>query len=344
MDATVSDTMIAIHHTKSSFSDRWIAYCDANQIAYKIVDCYKSDIMQQLDDCNALMWHISHQNPKDVLFARQLMYSVQAVGKKVYPDFNTIWHFDDKVGQKYLLEAIGAPLVPTWVFYSKEDALAWADTTIYPKVFKLRGGAGSANVRLAETKSQALRLIEKAFGHGFSQYDAVGNFKERIRKYKLGKTDFIDVVKGLIRFIYPTKYALVAGRERGYVYFQDFIPENNYDIRVIVIGEKAFAIKRMTRENDFRASGSGDMKYEKNNFNDATIRLSFELSESLQSQCVAFDYVYKNNEALIVEISYGFVKEVYDPCVGYWDKKMNWHEGPFNPYGWMVDAVLFVLK
>ena len=176
--------MIAIHHSPTSFSDRWIAYCKANGVSYKIVDCYKSDIINQLDDCNALMWHINHQNSKDVLFARQLLYSVQASGKKVFPDYNTVWHFDDKVGQKYLLEAVGAPLVQTWVFYNKREAKAWAETTSFPKVFKLRGGAGSANVKLAEKKSEALHLIKTAFGRGFSQYDAVGNLKERIRKFK----------------------------------------------------------------------------------------------------------------------------------------------------------------
>ena len=332
--------MIAIHHSKGSFSDRWITYCKANEIAYKIVDCYQSDIMHQLDDCDALMWHINHQNSKDVLFAKQLLYSVNAAGKRVFPDYNTAWHFDDKVGQKYLLEAIGAPLVPTWIMYNKKDALVWAEKNSFPKVFKLRGGAGSANVRLAKTKSEAVQLIEKAFGRGFSQYDSLGNLKERIRKYQLGKTDIFDVIKGFVRIIYPTKYTMVAGRERGYVYFQEFIPENNYDIRVIVIGDKAFAIKRMVRDDDFRASGSGNIRYEKVNFEDTTIKLSFFLSCKLKSQCVAFDYVYQDKQPYLVEISFGFVKEVYDSCVGYWDNEMNWYEGLFDPYGWMVDDLL----
>ena len=43
---------------------------------------------------------------------------------------------------------------------------------------------------------------------------------------------------------------------------------------------------------------------------------------------------------MIVEISYGFVKEGYDLCPGYWANKMNWHEGKFDPCGWMVDSVI----
>src|SRR4051812_11768675 len=102
-------TRIAIHKTEGTFSDRWIAYCEKQSIPYKIVDCYSSDIIKQLQDCTALMWHFHHASPKATLFAKQLMYSVSAAGKKVFPDIDTVWHFDDKVGQKYLLEAIDAP-------------------------------------------------------------------------------------------------------------------------------------------------------------------------------------------------------------------------------------------
>ena len=100
---------IGIHHTKGSFSDRWIDYCEEKNIPYKLVNCYANDIINQMEDCNALMWHFHNAGPKDFLFAKQLLYSLQSSGKVVFPDYNTMWHFDDKVGQKYLLEAIHAP-------------------------------------------------------------------------------------------------------------------------------------------------------------------------------------------------------------------------------------------
>ncbi|MCD4724678.1 MAG: hypothetical protein K8R63_07520, partial [Bacteroidales bacterium] len=243
---------IGIHQTKGLFSERWIDYCKANKIPYKLVNCYQDDIIKQLHDCDALMWHFHHASPRDFLFAKQLLYSVQASGKAVFPDYNTMWHFDDKLGQKYLLEAIGAPLVPSYVFYNKKEALAWARQTDFPRVFKLRGGAGSQNVRLIKTKGDAKKLIKRAFGRGFSQYAAWPNLKERIRKFKKGQSSLFDVLKGIIRLGYTTEFSRISGKERGYVYFQDFIPDNDHDIRVVVIGNKAFAIKRMVRENDFR--------------------------------------------------------------------------------------------
>lgn len=331
---------IGIHHTKGLFSEHWIDYCKEEQIPYKLVNCYANDIIEQLADCDALMWHFHHASPKDFLFAKQLLYSLQTSGKVVFPDYDTMWHFDDKVGQKYLLEASGAPLVPSYVFYEKEAALAWAGETNFPKVFKLRGGAGSQNVKLAKTKNDAIKLIKRAFGRGFSQYAAWSNLKERIRKFKKGQTSIFDVAKGIIRLGYTTEFSRISGKERGYVYFQDFIPDNDHDIRVVVIGDQAFAIKRMVRENDFRASGSGSILYEKHHFDESIMKLSFDLAEKLKTQCVAFDYVFQDGNPMLVEISYGFSPKGYDPCPGYWDKELAWHESSFNPYGWMVEMVI----
>lgn len=331
---------IAIHSTKGSFSERWIAYCEANQIKFKLVNCYKSDIIQQMEDCDVLMWHHFQTNPKDVLFAKALLFSLAQSGKKVFPDFYTNWHFDDKVGQTYLLEAIGAPVVPTYLFFDKKSALEWAETTIFPKVFKLRGGAGSSNVKLIRTKTNAKKHIRKAFGEGFSNYNKIGSLKERLRKWRLRKATFIDVVKGIVRFIYPPHFVKVLGKELGYVYFQDFIPDNDFDIRVVVIDDKAFAIKRMVRKNDFRASGSGFIRYDKDNFKDEWIKLAFDINEKIKSQSLALDFVFDKGQPKVLEISYGFVKEGYDSCVGYWDNNLNWHEGKFDPYGWMVEALI----
>jgi glutathione synthase/RimK-type ligase-like ATP-grasp enzyme len=333
----MTEMIIGIHHTKGSFSERWIAYCEYAGISYKLVDCYSTDIIQQLSGCDALMWHFNHKSPKASKFAKQLLSSVPFSGKKVFPDFNTSYHFDDKVAQKYLLEAIGAPLAPANVFYTKAEALEWAKQITYPKVFKLRNGAGADNVRLVKTQKEAYRLINKSFNRGFKQYEGWNNLKERYRKYRLGKSTFLNVVKGIIRLVYTTDYARVTGKEIGYIYFQEFIPENSFDIRVIVVGNKAFAIKRMVRKNDFRASGSGFILYEKKHFDDETVQLAFNVSDKLKSQCMTYDFVYLGGKPLIVEISYGFSMEGYDDCSGYWDKGMTWYEGKFNPYGWMVE-------
>ena len=332
---------IAIHHKPHSFSERWIEYCKEKGIPYKIVNAYDSDIVKQVEDCDAFMWHHHHADYRDALFAKQLLYSLETGGKKVFPDFHTGWHFDDKVGQKYLLESIGAPLVPSYVFYTKQEALDWVDKTSFPKVFKLRGGAGAANVRLAHSKSEAKKLIRKAFGRGFTQFDRWGYLKEKLGKWCCGKAPFIEVCKGVARLFIPTKFARFHAREKGYAYFQDFVPGNKFDIRVIVIGNKAFAVKRMCRPHDFRASGSGNPHYDKSEIDLRCVENSFKIASDLSVTCVGFDWVFdEGNNPMIVEIGYGFAINFYDECPGYWTSDMQWHEGKFIPQNWMVDEIL----
>jgi len=331
---------IGIHHTPGSFSEQWIAYCQERSIDYKIVDCYRSDIIRQLSDCDTLMWHFSQNSPKSFLVAKQLIFSLTVADKRTFPDFYTSWHFDDKLGQKYLLESIGAPVAETWIFYEKELALRWAVQQGYPKVFKLRGGAGSQNVRLVRSKKQAIRLIEKAFSRGFACFDPLESLREEFRRLKLGKATLQDIAEGIVRIIIPPKYSRTKGREKGYIYFQEFLPDNDSDFRVIVIGNKAFAIKRMVRKNDFRASGSGSILYDKDLFDISIISLSFSLARQLKTQCIAFDFVYNKSVPIIIEVSYGFAQTGYYNCPGFWDQNLNWHAGEFNPYGWMVEDLI----
>ena len=335
---------IAIHHSTAehSFSGRWIEYCKKNHIEYKLVNAYDYNIIEQVKDCDAFMWHHYQANYKDVLFAKQLLCSLEIAGKKVFPDWHTGWHFDDKVGQKYLLEAVGAPLVPSYVFYTKKDAYNWINETTFPKVFKLRGGAGSSNVKLVHNANEARRFVRKAFGKGFTQYDKWGTLKERFSKWRKGKDTFKGVAASIARFFVLPTFAKMHAPEKGYAYFQNFIPNNAFDIRVCVIGDKAFALKRMTRDGDFRASGSGNIVYDKRQINERCVQIAFDMNKRLKSQSIAYDFVFdENNQPFIVEISFGYAVKVYDYCEGYWTEDMQWHEGShFDFCGWMVDNLI----
>ena len=333
--------LIAIHDSDKGFHPRWIDYCERQGIPYRLVDCYASDIIEQVKGCQALMWHHGQSNPKDVLIARPILSALEHAGIKVFPDFRTAWHFDDKVAQKYLFEGLDIPAVPAYVFVDREQALAWVEQAEFPKVFKLRRGAGSAGVRLVHDRRQARRLVKRAFGRGLPIYDPWDSLKERLYKVRLGKLPATDIAKGLIRFFYPPRYSRILGRERGYVYFQDYLPGNDCDIRIVVIGDRAFGIRRLVRPGDFRASGSGRITYQREDFDERCVEMAFETTDKLGGDCVALDFVFDSeNTPRILEVSYGFTAEGYDSCAGYWDKCLKWHTGEIEPQGWMVAHIL----
>ena len=332
---------IAIDSSGKGFSKSWVTYCENTGLPYKLVNFRSSDIIEQLKECDLVMWHFHQGSPIDNLFAKQLLYSLQLSGKKVFPDFNTVWHFNDKLGQKYLFEALGVPMPETFVFYKKKEAIEWARTAVFPKVFKLRGGASSQNVYLIKGYAQAVRYIRRSFGRGFANYNAFRSISERWRKFRMGTSNLRDVIEGVIRIFYPPEYSRIMGRERGYIMFQEYIPNRDHDIRIIVIGNRALAIKRMVRENDFRASGSGILQYDKKLFSKELISLAFDIASRIKAQSVAMDFLYNHEQPLLVEISYGFPTSNFtDGCEGYFDRDLNWIDLKLEPYKWMIESLI----
>lgn len=329
---------LAIHHRSGSFSDRWIAYCQQEGIYYRIVNCFDTDIIEQLKDCDVLMWHHHHAIFKDVFAARKILNALEHTGVKVFPDFNTSWTFDDKVAQKYLLEAINAPLIPSYIFYDKDNALSWAKDTTYPKVWKLKGGASGVNVRLVHSKKEAVKLINRSFKHGFPQYDKLNNLKERYILYRNGRCSFIDLLKGIARIFIKPEFVRMVGKEKGYVYFQDFIPHNTRDNRVIVINNKAFGVSRLVRKGDFKSGDHNGVLSQRADIDERCVQIAFDISCKLKTQSLGVDFIFdENNNPVIAEMGYGFIPATYKDCEGYWDGDLIWHEGKFHPEDWMIE-------
>lgn len=337
--------MIAIHNRPGSFSDKWIRYCKENVIPCRAVNAYSYNIINELEGCIGFMWHWHQLDYKALLFARQLTASLEQAGKLVYPNTKTAWHFDDKVGQKYLLEAMGVPLVPSYCFYDKETATEWARNTTYPKVFKLRGGAGSRNVRLVNDFAQARKLIKRAFTQsGFPLLDRKSGAADCRWKFRRDRT-FSALKRAIIRTAAQSILPFIATPDRmlpqqkGYIYFQDFIPNNAFDDRLVVIGDRCFCVRRYCRKDDFRASGSGVKEYDISVFQKETIDLAFSIAEKLQPQSIAMDFVYDDRRRpRLIEISYCFVTgEFYENCQGYFDRKLNWYDVPVRPESFIIE-------
>lgn len=327
---------IAIHPMPGTFSERWIASCEERGVPYLLVDALAPDIIERLRGASAFLWHFSHGVASHLTIARHVLFAAEAAGLPVFPSFATCWHFDDKVAQKYLLEAVDAPLIPTWAFFDEAQALEWARTATYPLVFKLKRGSGSRNVRLVRSRAEAEQLVRRAFSRGFRASGTVTQEAWKVANHwrKGSLASFLRSV--------PTRVArrrrmdATLGRERGYVYFQEFVPDNTHDTRVTIIGERAFAFTRDVRPDDFRASGSGRIVYDHDRIDPACLRIAFDLAARLGTQSLAIDFVRGAQGPLVGEISFGYnAKAVYD-VGGYWDPALTFHPGAM----WPEDAIL----
>jgi hypothetical protein len=334
---------IAIADRKGSFSDYWIKYCEEHSIPYKVVNPYDTDIVEQVSDCDAFMWHHHHASFGDTLFAKQLLFSLEQAGKVVFPNFRTGWHFDDKLGQKYLFEALGVRAAKSWVFYDKKSAYKWIETTDFPKVFKLRGGAGSANVRLARSKRQAKAFVRKALRRGFASSNPLFSAKTQWQNFVKGQGRFYDVAKYIGLYLFP---GLNGGRrmprQKGYAYFQEFIPNDGFDYRLEIANNKAIAMVRMCREGDFRASGGHDDRYDASLIPQDVVEFAFECYDKLEVQSVALDIVREkeSGELYLIEVSYCYGLDADEFEHGYWTRDGEHHRKPFNGVYWMIEEVI----
>jgi glutathione synthase/RimK-type ligase-like ATP-grasp enzyme len=270
--------------------------------------------------------------------ARHVIRAAEVMGLTVFPSTSTCWHFDDKVAQKYLLQAIGAPFVPTYVFYDLKEALHWIDNASFPKVFKLRKGAGSSNVQLVHSQNEARSLAARAFSSGFAPIPHYG--QDALKRYRTARQrgDILNVIRRIPQVLVKIRSTnRLMGLEKGYIYFQDFIPNNKFDTRVTVIGDRAFAFTRNVRPHDFRASGSGDIVYDLDRIEHSCLEIAFEMTRKIGSQSMAFDFVFtERQQPVILEISYSYNAQAVHSCTGHWDSKLNWHEGST----WPQDAIL----
>lgn len=332
--------IVAIHHRQGSYSEGWIDYCKRANISFRVVNAYSSDIIEQVKGCDAFMWHHHHANAKDVQLANNLLISLHTAGMKVYPNPRSSWHFDNKVAQKYLLEALDLPLIKSYVFYDKDEAISWAKEQTYPLVHKLKGGASSYNVSLVSSFSEGKKIINRAFGKGLRAFSPLIMAREDIRKLKKGEGSVANLIKSLLHIWFPYDIEKSRGREKGYVYFQDFIPNCDHDIRIQYIGDRCYAMKRSVRENDFRASGANRIDYDGSKLPARVIDLGFAIARVLNMQTLALDLIPAGDSWKIGEISYAFGIDEGECDYGYYTKDLKWHAGSFDPCAWMVEDLI----
>jgi|SRR5690554_1817101 len=120
-------------------------------------------------------------------------------------------------------------------------------------------------------------------------------------------------------------------KEKGYVYFQDFISGNKEDLRIAIVDDYIWGFKRKVRQNDFRASGSGMLNYDLSDVPLTLIKSLHDLSKKLKTQSIAFDLVKNKDNYLIVEISYGYVGELLYNSPGYWNENLVFINEKLNP-------------
>ncbi len=328
------------HYT--SWVPPFISACEEKGVPYEIVDCYSNGFIDTLDRYSALVWPYQIYVISDRLEARNIMTAAEMKGLITFPNSNLGWHFDDKIAEMYAFRSVGAPIPPSRVFYLEDECVKWlSEEAVYPLVAKLRCGSGSNNVRMLKDSAEAVKYARRMFSKGFDPTPSLAyKAYSKLQSSKDLKMA-LSRIKKIPQFLTSRKHAKMLPSEKGYCYFQDYIENDGYDLKVMVAGGKMAFFARHVRKNDFRASGGGDIYYDRSLMTDEIIDTAFRTARDLKLDCVGFDFVVDKNtgKCMIIEMCYGFDLELQTALGAYVDEDHVWHEEPVNMPGEIIEMI-----
>jgi glutathione synthase/RimK-type ligase-like ATP-grasp enzyme len=248
---------------------RWTKYCrflENNGFPYSLYDIHVNDWIEKAFNLDVIIGIPSCEFFHLEELRKKYFVLEYYLGKICYPSLRHLTLYEDKSLETYISKAAGFPFANTYVSNDKIDALRIIETLKYPVVCKNESSSGSVGVELIHNIQHARRIVEKAFS------------------------------------INGRGTHLLYKRQKNYVYFQDFIPNDGYDIRAIVVGNWGFGYYRKVLRGDFRASGMNQV--ERRGLPEEPIRIAWEANKVIKSPVLVVDMLHGNDDNYyVIEIS-----------------------------------------
>lgn len=330
----------------TSYSEKFKEILVINKIPFRLIDPNSESLFEEINACSHLLFNHS-QGDTDHLIYESIFNIAQNVFQiKCWPNFETYWPYENKTKEYYLLKSHNFPIIDSHIFWNYNQADAFLKETHFPIVAKLPKGAGSSNVVIVNSIDDGKKIIYQIFNKGVKTR-GLNNSSNLVSISKIGIVQYskallkscllkLDLLKDKIE--YPEWQI-----QKDSILFQEYLPNNSFDTRVTIIGNRAFAFRRFVRENDFRASGSGNIDFSPDKIDTRCLKIAFSISKKLNFNTMAYDFIFDENKIpKICEISYCFVDKVVQSCPGFWDENLSWHNSQNWPQYYQLSDLLSI--
>jgi glutathione synthase/RimK-type ligase-like ATP-grasp enzyme len=311
---------------------RWQTACESLGVNYEVIDMLSPKFIAKLKEISPTF--CLAQPPGMVMLYKKMydekIYTIEKhLGIPVFPSYNEIVLHENKNALAYFLESKDIPHPKTTIFYCKTEALAFAESTDYPKVVKTSIGAAGSGVKILHSQNSALLYINTAFNKGiarrFGPNRKTGNTKSWLLKAIKSPNYFFSKIKEYRSRAKDLQY--------GYVLFQEYI-EHDFEWRCVKIGNSYFAYKKL-KVND-KASGSKTFDYGAPP--EELLNFTHNLCKENGFNFMAVDLFYNSNGVFVNELQtvFGhknpFICMVNNKTGRYILKNEQWvfEEGDFN--------------
>ena len=191
----------------------------------------------------------------------------------------------------------------------------WPDVVLLAENLSDWSGQSSPHYRIIYTNLYASHLSQDD-GHIYRRPDHAT--LSRWQRFK----SFTQRCKAATRYIIDGRHIGVPGRrwllEKGYAYFQEFIP-HEYETRVSIVGNRAWAHRRYPSPDDFGAAVRTDVDPSKIDLR--CVQMTFDINERLTSQSITVDFLFHNNMQVVTEICYTQGATIMP---GLWNRNLEW--------------------
>lgn len=180
-------------------------------------------------------------------YIKDLVHCLNNGSNFLIPSYDLLLCHENKGYQELYKQKINLTMLPSFYFSSVKEISSYQFK--FPIVLKTTDGSNGKGVFLARTKEELIQIIRKLERQSFlTKIDLIRRRYFRRKKSYKEYPDYNNVTD-----YYQYKDYIL--KEKNFI-LQEFVPNLQFDYRVLVIYDKYYVIKRRNRENDFRASGA----------------------------------------------------------------------------------------
>jgi glutathione synthase/RimK-type ligase-like ATP-grasp enzyme len=205
-------------------------------IAVQVAGAHEIDLRAICGMGRVGVLYASSQEPRYKQYLQGIAAELSEGGCVLYPRLAHLLAHEDKAYQAQRVARVGLEAPRTWVFGDREHAFAFLASARYPLVGKAPSGFGSSGVRLLRSEREARCFVQDLMVH---------------RSLAKGR----PLWKRAWQRLCKPSFSL------GLVILQELVPGLAGDWKVLVWGDAICGVFRDNRAKDFRASGSGRLRF-----------------------------------------------------------------------------------
>lgn len=171
VDTFGSPCRVGIVFNQWGSHQRFVDACLELGVPYVVLDLARNDWGDRLRaaDCGLLLtWPDALSLSRATMLKDRVQLAETVLGIPSVPSSHELWLYEDKRRVRDWLATQGLPSPRTWLFFERDEALAFAESCDLPVVFKLPMGSSARGVTIARDRRTLVRVIRRTFDAGIA--------------------------------------------------------------------------------------------------------------------------------------------------------------------------------